>query len=88
MPPILKIDANDQHIVKIVDWLLQYAFDQRASDIHLEPRRDKATCVFSIDGIFAYGLSNADWDYDRGSGSDKILARLNVAENVNRKTDG
>src|SRR5690606_28089221 len=33
-------DANDQHIVNIVDWLLQYAFDQRASDIHLEPRRE------------------------------------------------
>ena len=32
-------DANDQNIVNIVDWLLQYAFDQRASDIHLEPRR-------------------------------------------------
>src|SRR5690606_34377277 len=27
-------DANDSHIVNIVDWLLQYAFDQRASDIH------------------------------------------------------
>ena len=32
-------DANDQHIVSIVDWLLQYAFEQRASDIHIEPRR-------------------------------------------------
>ncbi|MCK4704497.1 MAG: type II/IV secretion system protein, partial [Gammaproteobacteria bacterium] len=35
-----KLDANDQHVVNIVDWLLQYAFDQRASDIHLEPRRE------------------------------------------------
>ncbi|MEE8078334.1 MAG: hypothetical protein V3T18_05000, partial [Pseudomonadales bacterium] len=33
-------EANDAHIVNIVDWLLQYAFDQRASDIHIEPRRD------------------------------------------------
>ena len=33
-------DANDQHIVRVVDWLLQYAFEQRASDIHLEPRRE------------------------------------------------
>ena len=33
-------DANDQHIVHIVDWLWQYAFEQRASDIHIEPRRD------------------------------------------------
>ena len=34
------LDANDHHIVHLVDWLWQYAFDQRASDIHLEPRRD------------------------------------------------
>ena len=34
------LDANDQHVVHIVDWLWQYAFDQRASDIHVEPRRD------------------------------------------------
>ncbi|MCP5149544.1 MAG: type II/IV secretion system protein [Chromatiales bacterium] len=43
-------DANDQHVVRIVDWLLQYAFDQRASDIHLEPRRDEANVRFRIDG--------------------------------------
>jgi general secretion pathway protein E len=44
-------DANDQHIVTIVDWLWQYAFDQRASDIHLEPRRDMASVRFRIDGV-------------------------------------
>lgn len=44
-------DANDQHIVSIVDWLLQFAFEQRASDIHLEPRRDKGKIRFRIDGL-------------------------------------
>ena len=44
-------DANDQHVVRIVDWLLQYAFDQRASDIHLEPRRDQSKVRFRIDGV-------------------------------------
>ncbi|MFZ2219782.1 MAG: type II/IV secretion system protein, partial [Rhodoferax sp.] len=34
-----QLDANDQGVVQVVDWLWQYAFDQRASDIHLEPRR-------------------------------------------------
>ena len=43
-------DANDQHVVSIVDWLLQYAFEQRASDIHLEPRRDIGRIRFRIDG--------------------------------------
>ena len=46
-----KLDANDQHIVHICDWLLQYAFDQRASDIHIEPRRDSGNVRFRIDGV-------------------------------------
>ncbi len=45
------LDANDQHVVNIVDWLLQYAFDQRASDIHIEPRREKGNIRFRIDGM-------------------------------------
>jgi general secretion pathway protein E len=44
-------DVNDQHIVSIVDWLLQYAFESRASDIHLEPRRDQCNVRFRIDGV-------------------------------------
>ncbi|MGA8262712.1 MAG: GspE/PulE family protein [Arenicellales bacterium] len=46
-----KLDAEDRHIVYIVDWLLQYAFEQRASDIHLEPRRDEGYVRFRIDGV-------------------------------------
>ncbi len=46
-----KLDANDQHIVSIVDWLLQYAFEQRASDIHIEPRRDAGKIRLRIDGV-------------------------------------
>jgi len=46
-----QFDANDQHIVHVVDWLWQYAFDQRASDIHMEPRRDSGEVRFRIDGV-------------------------------------
>ncbi len=46
-----ELDANDSHIVRIVDWLLQYAFDQRASDIHMEPRREVGVVRFRIDGV-------------------------------------
>jgi general secretion pathway protein E len=46
-----QVDANDQHVINIVDWLWQYAFEQRASDIHLEPKRDLATIRFRIDGV-------------------------------------
>ena len=44
-------DANDAHIVNIVDWLFQYAFQQRASDIHVEPRREQGAVRFRIDGV-------------------------------------
>ncbi len=46
-----QFDANDQHIVNIVDWLWQYAFEQRASDIHIEPRREVGLVRFRIDGV-------------------------------------
>jgi len=46
-----QLDANDQHIVHVVDWLWQYAFDQRASDIHMEPRREAGEVRFRIDGL-------------------------------------
>ena len=46
-----EVGADDRHIVHIVDWLLQYAYEQRASDIHLEPRRDISRVRFRIDGV-------------------------------------
>ncbi|MCA9564067.1 MAG: type II/IV secretion system protein, partial [Myxococcales bacterium] len=36
------IEANDQHIVNAVEYLLHYAYEQRASDLHMEPRRNEA----------------------------------------------
>jgi general secretion pathway protein E len=46
-----QLDANDQSVVQVVDWLWQYAFDQRASDIHLEPRREQGVFRFRIVGV-------------------------------------
>ncbi|PCK01464.1 MAG: type II secretion system protein E [Alteromonadaceae bacterium] len=73
-------EANDQHIVNIVDWLLNYAFDQRASDIHIEPRRERSRMRFRIDGvlhdIYEFPLSVAMAIVSRL----KILGRMNVAE--------
>ena len=46
-----QLDANDQGVVQVVDWLWHYAFDQRASDIHLEPRREQGVIRFRIDGV-------------------------------------
>ena len=74
------LDANDQHIVRIVDWILQFAFEQSASDIHLEPRKDLGRVRFRIDGVL-------HTIYDMPSNilmavvaRIKILGRMNVAE--------
>ncbi len=73
-------DANDQHIVSIVDWLLQYAFDQRASDIHLEPRRDKGFVRFRIDGVLHEVYEFPAVVMAAVSSRIKILGRMDVAE--------
>ncbi len=61
-----KLDANDQHVVHICDWLFNYAFEQRASDIHLEPRRDVEQRALPHRRRAASGLP----DPDAGDGGD------------------
>lgn len=80
-------DANDQHIVNIVDWLLQYAFNQRASDIHLEPRRDKGFIRFRIDGVLHDVYELPAVVMAAVTSRIKILGRMNVAEK-RRPQDG
>lgn len=80
-------DANDQHIVKIVDWLLQYAFEQRASDIHLEPRRDTGNIRFRIDGVLHDVYELPAVVLAAVTSRIKILGRMDVAEK-RRPQDG
>jgi len=73
-------DANDQHIVKIVDWLLQYAYDQRASDIHIEPRREVGRIRFRIDGVLHNVYELPANVATAVTSRFKVLARMNIAE--------
>ena len=73
-------DANDSHIINIVDWLFQYAFDQRASDIHIEPRREQGTVRFRIDGVL-HNVYQVPTQVAMAVVSRlKTLGRMNVAE--------
>ena len=80
-------DAQDQHIVNIVDWLLQYAFEQRASDMHLEPRRGKGKVRFRIDGVLHLVYELPDNVMTAMTSRIKILGRMDVAEK-RRPQDG
>lgn len=82
-----KLDANDQHVVNIVDWLLQYAFDQRASDIHLEPRREMCPVRFRIDGVLQEVYQIPTAVMKAVTSRIKIVGRMDVAEK-RRPQDG
>jgi general secretion pathway protein E len=73
-------EANDQHIVNVVDWLLGYAFEQRASDIHVEPRREQGNIRFRIDGVLYTVYSLPMQVLSAVTSRLKILGRMNVAE--------
>ncbi|MBL4762047.1 MAG: type II/IV secretion system protein [Gammaproteobacteria bacterium] len=81
------LDANDQHVVNIVDWLLQYAFAQRASDIHLEPRREQGNVRFRIDGVMHQVYQIPATVMKAVTSRIKVLARMDVAEK-RRPQDG
>ncbi|MBX2824184.1 MAG: GspE/PulE family protein [Gammaproteobacteria bacterium] len=82
-----KLDADDSHIVSIVDWLLQYAYEQRASDIHLEPRRTEGSVRFRIDGVMQQVYEMPAAVMAAVTSRLKILGRMDVAEK-RRPQDG
>ncbi|KRF02205.1 type II secretion system protein E [Frateuria sp. Soil773] len=82
-----EVGADDRHVVHIVDWLLQYAFEQRASDIHLEPRRDAGLIRFRIDGVMQKVFELPPPVMTAVTARIKILSRMDVAEK-RRPQDG
>jgi general secretion pathway protein E len=81
------LGADDQHIVQIVDWLLQYAFEQRASDIHLEPRREISNVRFRIDGVMHKTFELPTPVMSGVTARIKVLGRMDLAEK-RRPQDG
>ena len=82
-----QLDANDQSVVQVVDWLWQYAFDQRASDIHLEPRREQGVIRFRIDGVLHPVYQMPMGVLAAMTARIKLLGRMDVVEK-RRPQDG
>lgn len=82
-----QLDANDQGVVQVVDWLWQYAFDQRASDIHLEPRRELSVIRFRIDGVMHTVYQLPPGVMNAMIARIKLLGRMDVVER-RRPLDG
>ncbi|MCS5638547.1 MAG: GspE/PulE family protein [Myxococcota bacterium] len=91
---LVELQSNEQlsasteaHVVAAVDYLLKYAFDQRASDIHLDPKQDEAGVRFRIDGIL-HDIERVPVSVHAAIASRiKVLARMDVAER-RRPQDG
>ncbi|MBV8466892.1 MAG: type II/IV secretion system protein, partial [Burkholderiales bacterium] len=81
------VDANDHHIVALVDWLFQYAFAQRASDIHMEPRRETGHVRFRIDGVLHSVYQVPPPVMNAIISRIKVLGRMDLAEK-RRPQDG
>jgi general secretion pathway protein E len=81
------LDANEQHVVTLVDWLFKYAFEQRASDIHLEPRRDLGIVRFRIDGVLHQVYQLPATVTNAITNRIKLLGRMDMVEK-RRPQDG
>ncbi len=82
-----ELPSNDQHIVNAVDHLFSYALDQRASDIHIEPKREKSVVRLRIDGVLHKVYELPKNVHSAIVSRIKNLARLDMAEK-RRPQDG
>src|SRR6185369_5861658 len=87
MRPQGEIEGSDKHIISAVEFLLQYAFDQRASDIHIEPKREKSLIRLRVDGVLHNVHSVPKQLHLPMVSRIKLLSRLDLAEK-RRPQDG
>src|SRR5512133_46334 len=82
-----EIEGSDKHIISAVEFLLQYAFDQRASDIHIEPKREMALIRLRVDGVLHNIHTVPKQLHPPMVSRIKLLSRLDLAEK-RRPQDG
>jgi len=87
MKAVTEIEATDKHIVNAVEFLFRYAFDQRASDIHIEPKRDISEVRFRIDGMLHSIHKVPKQVHPAFVSRIKMLSRMDIAEK-RRPQDG
>ncbi len=81
------IEATDSHVVNAVEYLFHYAFDQRASDVHIEPHREQSVVRMRIDGVLHAVNTLPKIVHPAVVSRIKMLARLDIAEK-RRPQDG
>ncbi len=82
-----EIESSDQHVVNAVEFMLQHAFDSRASDIHIEPKRENSLIRFRIDGVLHDIQTMPKIVHAAVTSRIKTMSRLDIAEK-RRPQDG
>ncbi len=82
-----EIESSDQHVVNAVEYMLQHAFESRASDIHIEPQRDASLIRFRIDGVLHDVQTMPRVVHRAVISRIKTISRLDIAEK-RRPQDG
>ena len=82
-----EIESSDQHVVNAVEFMLQHAYDTRASDIHMEPKRDFSLVRFRIDGVLHDIQTVPKVVHNAIVSRIKTVSRLDIAEK-RRPQDG
>ncbi len=82
-----EIESSDQHIVNAVEFMLQHAYDTRASDIHVEPKREFSLIRFRIDGVLHDIQTIPKIVHNAIVSRIKTMSRLDIAEK-RRPQDG
>jgi len=82
-----EIESSDQHVVNAVEFMLQHAYDTRASDIHVEPKREFSLIRFRIDGVLHDIQTMPKLVHRAVVSRIKTMARMDIAEK-RRPQDG
>ena len=84
---ITSADPTDQPVVRAVWFLIHYALEHRASDIHLEPKREESVVRMRIDGVLHRIHRLPRVVHPAMVSRMKMLGRLDIAER-RRPQDG
>lgn len=73
---------DDAPVAKIVDTLIEYAYDSKASDLHIEPEENDCLVRLRIDGVLQDALRLPRKMHDRLISRIKVLSRLRTDEHM------
>lgn len=80
--PIPPADSNDKSISRIVDMIINYAAQDKASDVHIEPQEKETLVRFRIDGMLHDVLSFPNNLHDQITTRIKVMSRLRTDEHL------